>query len=105
MEVVVDKVGRCGHTQVPAKGLQQQKLHFNQIFLVENQVQAAHEAQGVQLLQFGNPVLLLLKFTWKKKIKTYDEVNEKHLVQVMLKTYLTVLSNKLHQLTDGLYIH
>lgn len=63
MEVVVNKVGGCRHAQIPAKGLQQQKLHFDQILLIENQVQAAHEAQRVQLLQFGNPVLLLLKFT------------------------------------------
>ncbi|TNN62252.1 hypothetical protein EYF80_027516 [Liparis tanakae] len=55
MEVVVDKVGRRGHTQVPAKSLKQQELHFDQILLVEDQVQAAHEAQRVQLLQFGNP--------------------------------------------------
>lgn len=50
MEVVVNKVGGRGHTQVPVKGLQQQKLHFDQILLVENQVQAAHKAQRVQLL-------------------------------------------------------
>lgn len=63
MEVVVDEVGRRGHAQVPAEGLEQQKLHFDQILLVENQVQAAHEAQRVQLLQFRNSVLLLFKFT------------------------------------------
>lgn len=69
MEVVVNKVGGCGHTQIPAKCLEQQKLHFDQIPLVENNVQAAHEAQRIQLLQFGDPVLLLLKFTCKETVR------------------------------------
>lgn len=67
VEVVVDEVGRCGHAQIPAKSLQQQKLHLDQILFVQDQVEAAHEAQRVQLLQFGNAVLFLLKFTWRKE--------------------------------------
>lgn len=63
VEVVVDKVGRRGHAQIPAESLQQQKLHFDQILLVEDKIQAAHKTKGVQLFQFGDPVLLLLKFT------------------------------------------
>lgn len=56
-------MSRGWHAQIPAKRLQEEKLHFDEILLVENKVQAAHEAEGVQLLQFGNSVLLLLKFT------------------------------------------
>lgn len=67
VEVVVDEVGRCGHAQIPAKSLQQQKLHLDQILFVQDQVEAAHEAQRVQLLQFRNAVLFLLKFTWRKE--------------------------------------
>lgn len=64
MEVVVDEVGRRGHAQVPVEGLQQQELHLDQVLLVEDEVHAAHEAQGVQLLQLGHSVLLLLKLAW-----------------------------------------
>lgn len=64
VEVVVNEVCRRGHAQVPVKGLQQQKLHLDQILLVENEAQAAHEAQRVQLLQFRDSVLLLFKLAW-----------------------------------------
>lgn len=74
VEVVVDEVGGCGHAQIPAKGLQQQKLHFDQIPLVEDQIQAAHETQRVQLFQFGNPVLLLLKLTWTETNKQTQQI-------------------------------
>lgn len=47
MEVVINKVSGCGHAQIPTESLQQQKLHFDQIPLVENQVQATHEAQRI----------------------------------------------------------
>lgn len=64
VEVVVDKVGRRGHAQVPVKGLQQQEFHLNQVLLVEDEVHAAHEAQRVELLQLRDSVLLLLKLAW-----------------------------------------
>lgn len=69
MEVVVDEVGRCGHAQVPTERLQQQQLHLDEVTLVEGEVQTAHEAQSVQLLQFGHTVLLLFKLTCAKTSK------------------------------------
>ncbi len=69
VEVVVDEVGRCGHAQVPAERLQQQQLHLDEVTLVEGEVQTTHEAQSVQLLQFGHTVLLLLELTWAKTNK------------------------------------
>lgn len=64
LEVVVDEVGGRGDAQVPVEGLQQQQLHLDEVALVEHQVEAAHDAQGVELLQLGHTVLLLLKLAW-----------------------------------------
>lgn len=71
VEVVVDEVGGCGHAQVPSERLEQQELHLDEVTLVESEVQTAHEAQRVQLLQFGHAVLLFLKFTCAKMSKCY----------------------------------
>lgn len=47
VEVVVDEVSRRGHAQVPAESLQQQQFHFDEVALIQGQVEAAHEAQSV----------------------------------------------------------
>lgn len=87
VEVVVDEVGSRRHAQVPVEGLQEQHLHLDQVFLVQHQVQGAHEAQVVQLLQFGDSVFLLFKFAWKgqrkKKIYRVKQMQQIVLLYIM----------------------
>lgn len=47
VEVVVNEVSWRRHAQVPAERLQQQQFHFDEVALVQGQVEAAHEAQCV----------------------------------------------------------
>ena len=61
LEVEVNEVGWRGDAQVPAEGLQQQQLHLDEVPLVQHQVETAHDAQRVELLQLGHAVLFLLK--------------------------------------------
>lgn len=68
-QTVVDEMSSCGEVQVPLEGLQQQQLHVEQTLLGQDQVHGAHASQAVQGLQFGHPVLPLLKFTCTKRQK------------------------------------
>lgn len=62
-EVVVQKVGRRGQTEVPAESLQEQKFCGQQLFLGERKVLAAQDPRTVYLLQFGHMVFPVLKLT------------------------------------------
>lgn len=68
-QTVVNEMSSSGEVEIPLEGLQQQQLHVEQTLLGQDQVHGAHATEAVQGLQFGHPVLPLLKFTCRKHVK------------------------------------